>query len=692
MFTLLNRLALWKKFSFLGVLSLLLVSVPFTMYVHESGKVIDATKLEAQGIAPARLLLSVLQLTQQHRGLSALVLNGHDEAQAKRTAKMDEADKAFAALDAFINSHPHNSAVENGWRQTSGAWNTLKGQVTQKSITGKESYAAHGAMIKSLLAVKDRLLDFYGLSYDPTFEGSYLIAGTLDVMPALAETFGQMRAKGSGILAAKTATPEEAVMFFAMVAKADEAHDKLNIAMENATAAKPALKERLAGPSQAALGGASKVIQLALTQIAKAEQYTFSSSDYFNQFTEAIDAQFKLNEAALVVLDDMLQQRIAQLTHNIALLSGGIVLLFVVVALIGAAISRGVIRQLGGEPDYASSVAEKIAAGDLTVRVDTKAGDNASLLVSMRIMRDSLVGLIGQIQSGAGAIANASSEIAAGNMDLSSRTEQQASSLEETASAMEQLTSTVQQNAGNARHANEMAQSASGVAAKGGAIVAQVVDTMGSINDSSRKIVDIISVIDGIAFQTNILALNAAVEAARAGEQGRGFAVVATEVRNLAQRSAAAAKEIKTLIGDSVDKVEAGSKLVAQAGTTMEEVVTSVRQVTDIMSDIRHASDEQSVGIEQVNLAIAQMDQVTQQNAALVEEAAAASAAMQDQAAQLVQVVGHFQLSGGHSAPQIAAAAPRAAIKQPGLRIAAAKAAPVKAAPSKAAGDDWEEF
>jgi methyl-accepting chemotaxis protein len=315
-----------------------------------------------------------------------------------------------------------------------------------------------------------------------------------------------------------------------------------------------------------------------------------------------------------------------------------------VASLIGAAISRGLIRQLGGEPDYASAVAHQIAAGDLTVRVDTKAGDQDSLLASMKTMRDSLVGLIGQIQSGAGTIASASGQIAAGNEDLSSRTEQQASSLEETASAMEQLTATVQQNAGNARQANDMAASASDVAVKGGAIVAQVVDTMGSINESSRKIVDIIAVIDGIAFQTNILALNAAVEAARAGEQGRGFAVVATEVRNLAQRSAAAAREIKTLIGDSVEKVEAGARLVEQAGNTMDEVVASVKQVTDIMSDIRHASDEQSIGIEQVNLAIAQMDQVTQQNAALVEEAAAAAQSLQGQAGGLSEVVGVFRL------------------------------------------------
>jgi len=255
--------------------------------------------------------------------------------------------------------------------------------------------------------------------------------------------------------------------------------------------------------------------------------------------------------------------------------------------------------------------------------------------------------VIGTVRTSADSVSVAARQIAAGNSDLSSRTEQQASSLEETASSLEELTAAVKQNTDNARQANGLAHAASEVAVKGGAVVSEVVSTMGSINDSARKIVDIIGVIDGIAFQTNILALNAAVEAARAGEQGRGFAVVASEVRNLAQRSAAAAKEIKGLIGDSVDKVNAGSALVDQAGATMEEIVTSIRRVTDIMSEIASASQEQSAGIEQVNQAIAEMDQVTQQNAALVEEAAAAAESLQERAADLVSAVSAFTLRDG---------------------------------------------
>ena len=258
-------------------------------------------------------------------------------------------------------------------------------------------------------------------------------------------------------------------------------------------------------------------------------------------------------------------------------------------------------------------------------------------------MNDSLIKIVGEVRGGADTIVSASGQIAADNQDLASRTSEQASALAATASSMEELTSTVKQNTDNARRANDLAASASEVAIKGGAVVSQVVGTMTSINASSKKIVDIIGVIDGIAFQTNILALNAAVEAARAGEQGRGFAVVASEVRNLAQRSAAAAREIKALIGDSVEKVDAGSKLVDQAGATMDEIVTSIRRVTDIMADITSASEEQHAGIEQVNRAIAQMDKTTQQNAVLVEEAAAATQSMRHQAGNLVQAVGVFK-------------------------------------------------
>ena len=320
-------------------------------------------------------------------------------------------------------------------------------------------------------------------------------------------------------------------------------------------------------------------------------------------------------------------------------------------AIVATFIARTITSAMGGEPRDASTIAQNIATGDLAAEIHIASNDHSSVLAAMSEMRESLVRIVSEVRSTTNAIYDGSSEIASGNQDLSIRTEQQALVLEKTATSMTELTSTVKQNTENAKQANVLALSASDVAVKGGAVVARVVHTMESINSSAKKIVDIIGVIDGIAFQTNILALNAAVEAARAGDQGRGFAVVATEVRNLAQRSAAAAKEIKILIGDSVEKVEMGSKLVTEAGSTMEEIVGSVKKVTDIMGEIMLASEEQSTGIDEVHRAINEMDEVTQQNAAMVEEAASAASHLQTLATALSAHVAIFQLSEAAEQP-----------------------------------------
>ncbi|WP_443113187.1 methyl-accepting chemotaxis protein [Herbaspirillum seropedicae] len=429
-------------------------------------------------------------------------------------------------------------------------------------------------------------------------------------------------------------------------------------------------------------GDSTKAYRTALQQIDKLAAVNNKGADVSNKQADSIYAQARL-----------------WIIVTVAACIGLAMLLAVWV-------SRLIARPL----EEAVSMAQRVAGGDLTTRIEPAGKDETGqLLVALKSMNDSLVGIVGQVRMGTQTITTASTEIASGNLDLSSRTEEQASSLEETASAMEELTSTVKQNADNARQANQLAVSASEVASQGGDVVNQVVDTMGSINASSRKIADIIGVIDGIAFQTNILALNAAVEAARAGEQGRGFAVVASEVRSLAQRSAGAAKEIKELIEGSVAQVDMGSKLVERAGITMSEVVQSVRRVTDIVGEISSASQEQSEGIEQVNLAIAQMDEVTQQNAALVEEAAAAAQSLQEQAETLTQTVGFFKLEQQPDEPasrppvRAASVARTAAVRHaPTTRPAAtlaASAAPAKPAsgsrlPGGAAedGGSWEQF
>jgi methyl-accepting chemotaxis protein len=501
----------------------------------------------------------------------------------------------------------------------------------------------------------------------------------------------------------------------AVAKKLDEAHAQAVAALDSYE------KEQISDDKDRALLQADRSA-LAQYDALREKVIALSNADKPDEATDLLLANTAVTNAISIALNKHRQynadlgtksaEDAAATLKNSNMLAIGISLLVIVgIAGMGLMLARKIVNAL----NEAVTIAQTVAAGDLTKHIEvTSKDETGKLLQALKDMRDSLVRIVGEVRTGTDTIATASGQIASGNLDLSSRTEQQASALEETASSMEQLTGTVKQNADNARQANGLAVTASEVAVKGGAVVSQVIDTMSSINESARKIVDIIGVIDGIAFQTNILALNAAVEAARAGEQGRGFAVVASEVRSLAQRSAAAAKEIKTLIDDSVEKVDTGSKLVEQAGATMDEVVVSVKRVTDIVGEISSASQEQSAGIDQVHRAITQMDDVTQQNAALVEEAAAASRSMQDQAANLAQVVSVFKLVENnqavpHTAPPVRQplnitpqperlAKPKAAGKKPAAPVPAIstpKSVPKsqpKSVPVNDTNDNWEEF
>ncbi|MGE5522242.1 MAG: methyl-accepting chemotaxis protein [Rhodospirillaceae bacterium] len=425
--------------------------------------------------------------------------------------------------------------------------------------------------------------------------------------------------------------------------------------------------------------------------------YTGASRKLNTEARAAIESLVKLQ---LDVAKQEYEEAASRYAMLRALVIGCIVFGVLLSIFVGVLLMRSIMRPL----NQAVAVADAVAAGDLTSTVEIRSNDETGrLLHALKNMNEQLSGLVRTVRTSADAISVGSDQISAGNADLSQRTEEQASSLEETASSMEELTSTVKQNADNARQANQLAAGASSVAVKGGEVVGEVVRTMTSINESSKKIVDIIAVIDGIAFQTNILALNAAVEAARAGEQGRGFAVVASEVRSLAQRSAAAAKEIKELITDSVSKVEDGTRLVDEAGRTMDEIVSSVKRVTDIMAEISAASQEQSSGIEQVNQAVTQMDEATQQNAALVEQAAAAAESLQDQAQQLTRAVSVFKVAQNQAT--YAPAAPQAHAggnvkpiprREPKPAKTEAKIQPVhkakKVVNAAPGGDEWEEF
>jgi methyl-accepting chemotaxis protein len=492
--------------------------------------------------------------------------------------------------------------------------------------------------------------------------------------------------------------------------KWDESRERVNGFLKEADkyAPNPGASKKVEGIS-AALGHYDTVVGQVTAAILAGE---LKSTSEGNQKIDAAKQEIHAIETLINELSqdvnkqiDALKPKIVETEHSVSL---QLVAALVAAILVAIAFAIWLTRSITRPLNEAVGVAQRVAAGDLTSTVEVKTKDETGVLLqALKDMNESLVKIVGEVRSGTDSITTASKEIASGNADLSQRTEEQASSLEETASSMEELTSTVKQNAENAKQANQLAAGASEVAVKGGTVVGQVVTTMSSINESSKKIVDIIAVIDGIAFQTNILALNAAVEAARAGEQGRGFAVVATEVRTLAQRSAAAAKEIKELISDSVHKVDDGTKLVDQAGKTMDEIVSSVKRVTDIMAEISAASQEQSSGIEQVNQAVTQMDEVTQQNAALVEEAAAAAESMQEQAQNLTQAVSVFKLAHGQQTTVVAkadkpvASQPRAEVRQmtpraktkPQVpaRLAAANTAPGHNSKTGTDGD-WKEF
>jgi methyl-accepting chemotaxis protein len=692
--TLLSRLLLWQKFALLALFGAVLAAVPLTLYIVESNKASDAASLQARGIVPIKALLNVVKLTQQHRGMSAMVLAGNEAAKGARAAKQDEVSAAIAAMDG-VAAQVGEAAIAAQWRQAKDGWSAVSGKVAQQAISAQDSVAQHTALIADLLKMNGMLVDRFGLSTNAQFDTRYLIESTLVESPRLTEALGRMRAKGAALLATKSATVEDRLALRAMMERINDLYATAGEALAKAMAVNPDMKRSLADQTQGTHAAGSQALQLAQAQIVDQEQLTFPAADYFAQFTAAIDIQLKLNDVALGQLGQALDARAAALVATKVALVGAIVLLLLLATFVSYLVSRSVSGPLRKSVD----IARHIAQGDLAVDIEAGSkNETGQLLQALKDMRDSLVGIVGEVRASTDTIATASGQIASGNLDLSSRTEAQASALEETASSMEEMTGTVKQNADNARQAQQLSLSAADIAIKGGAVVSQVVETMGAINASSRKIVDIIGVIDGIAFQTNILALNAAVEAARAGEQGRGFAVVAAEVRNLAQRSAAAAKEIKGLIDDSVAKVDAGAKLVDQAGATMDQVVASVKQVTDIIGEITAASVEQTSGIEQINQAIMQMDDVTQQNAALVEQAAAAAQSLQEQAQTLSQAVGVFQLVQGH-APMFAARAAPAALPRPAASHAGRSAVqklgparPMAPAKSSASADEWEEF
>lgn len=698
--SILHRLNLSQKFMILGVIALIMAVLPTTLYIKKSFVEIDVAKETAIGIPSSVALLKVVQLTQKHRGISAGALGGDEGLIAQRPSARDELNKAIQAVDAQFQEVGVSAEFISGWNERKQRWAGLEQAVAGRQLKPAESSQQHTQLVASLLLLNDELMNSFGILLDSGPDTYMLIQASLVNVPLLAENLGRMRAQGTGFLAEGALSPAGRAALSALRQRVNELQAEAMRNFERATKANANMKVELSAKVDAFKEKITKTLALADRELLTAEKLTLPANQYYDDFTRTIDALYEFNAAATQNLTTAMNQRVHDLRQSSYMVLGLLALALVSAVLLSVTFIRSITVPL----QEAIVMAGAIAASDLSTKATVRGNnDIGQLMGALSDMQGSLARIVSDVRTGADTIATASSEISTGNADLSQRTEEQASSLEETAASMEELTATVKQNAENARQANQLAASASEVASKGGAVVAEVVDTMDSITESSKKIVDIISVIDGIAFQTNILALNAAVEAARAGEQGRGFAVVASEVRNLAQRSANAAKEIKGLIGDSVQKVESGSKLVEQAGQTMGEIVTSVKRVTDIMQEISAASAEQSSGIEQVNQAITQMDQVTQQNAALVEEAAAAAESLEEQAQQMASAVSVFKLG---NETQRMAAAPVTVVSKPAKKTAVSKA-PAKSAANKSAKtatkpalasepqskeEEWEEF
>ena len=641
MSNLIHRLRLSHKFGLLALLGALMLAPPMTYYLVDAEAELASTRQEVAGLQPSAALLKLIRLTQQHRGLTATVLGGKAEAEGQRAERQREVDQAlgeFAALAAGIE----DPKFAEGWQQVQQQWKTLSAQVAQRQLAAPASFAGHSALVELQLDLHGRIVSHYGLDLDPEPVSYHLVIATMTQLPQLTEQLGKLRGSGAGILARGQATVADRAMLGGLSESARGEMHRLLATLERALEHDPALRERMAGPIEQARAGVERTREMLRTDLIEAEALTLPSAEYFQATTKAIDQVFAVHGLASEALAGALQARTARLQRNEWLVIGLSVLM---VGLCGL-LARSIVRTILQATDDARRMAERIAAGDLSPE-PLRAGEDelGRMVQAMEAMRLSLTEVVGTVRENAVSVAAASAQIAQGNIDLSSRTEQQAAALQQTAATMDQLGSTVSHNADHAREADGLAREASTLASRGGEMVSQVVGTMGGISEASRKIGDIIGVIDSIAFQTNILALNAAVEAARAGEQGRGFAVVATEVRNLAQRSAEAAREIKALISTSVERVEQGVSLVDQTGRSVGEVVASIRRVSDIVAQISAASAEQSTGVAQVGQAVTQMDRATQQNAALVEQSAAAAGTLKSQAEQLVDAVARFRIA-----------------------------------------------
>jgi methyl-accepting chemotaxis protein len=638
-----GRMRLWQKLVLIVGLSTVVSGLALYLYIDESGKAIRSAQRQQRGIRPAQLMIETLERVQQHR---ALVVDAatNPARRGELPAKRAEVDAAIATADREVMADITDEKLKGAWDRVRQSWTELAAAAA--NLPPAQSFARHSAVAGQLLVIDDRVADRYGLALDPNADTYHLVIATFTHGPALLEELGKLRVRAVEVIAgAATATPAQATelrgQIAALAERASERSDMLQDEIGKAMGLNTHFHDALADDLKRAGSAAGKAIDLVSDGIVQYGEIKVKPEEIESAVGDAAALQSKVYAGSVSLLQEVLQSRVDHLRHMQIVMSAIVCAVWLASCLAG----WWVIRSINLSFAHAVGLAGKIAAGDLSARTEVAGDDEvAHLLRELARMTAGLSAIVADVRSGAAGISAASSQIAAGNADLSRRTEEQAGALENTSSSMTELMGTVKHNVDRLAQACMLSEGASDVAVRGGQVIEQVVSTMGEIKKSSERIVDIISVIDGIAFQTNILALNAAVEAARAGEQGRGFAVVATEVRSLAQRSAAAAKEIKRLIEDSVSKVHDGTGLVGDAGKTMRDIVDSVREVATIMTEISERSREQGDSIDNVGRLVEKLDQAGQQNAAMVEEVATAAASLQDQAQRLAESTHRFVL------------------------------------------------
>ncbi|HZW23779.1 methyl-accepting chemotaxis protein [Noviherbaspirillum sp.] len=658
--TLMQRLRLLPKFALVTMVFMVPLLLALALLYSELHKAVTTAERERVGVRYVVALEDMLRLVQQHRALRHMQLAGNAGVQDQVEQARNGIREQLAVLDGIDRS---SQVLELGtaWQDIRRAWDAI-----EKDIPGakpKDSYAGHTGIIEQITKLNALVADRSGLTLDPELDSYHLTAMLINSFPPVADMLSTIAGRGAAYIDTGLLEPNEDMLLNSavMVARRDLA--RIPVQFESVFRENPGLKPALEG-RLGAVASAIAFLERAQDEVLKSYNQT-SGKQFLEAGMQSIGQVYAAAQASALELDGLLSQRIEILRARLYLI--------VAAALGGLAITAylltGFYVSFSREVRELEHAVARAAAGDLTAVIASDAKDEIGGLVNaFGKMNGELAQLVAQVRQASETITSTSHDIAADSSDLSARTESQASSLQQTASSMEELTATVRQNDRHANEANQLVLSAAEVAAKGGRAVGQVIETMGAIKQSSDRIMDIIQVIDGIAFQTNLLALNAAVEAARAGEQGRGFAVVAAEVRGLAQRSAGAAREIKALIENSVSQVEHGNELVAGAGGTMQEIVASVQRVARLMNDMTAASQEQTAGIEQVNKALSQMDEVTQRNAVLVEHAAEAAASLQGQAAGLAAAVEVFKLGDDNPVAPLATVTPLAAGRQRALR------------------------